>query len=86
MVSALLDMDPEKRPTAAEVLAHPWMKGETPDHGTIRDSFEQRLTEVREATLSDESIPDSSEGQDYREDYQNHRGDDDEDDTPEAEL
>lgn len=25
LISALLDMDPERRPTAAEVLSHPWM-------------------------------------------------------------
>lgn len=34
-VQAMLQLDPAHRPSIPEVLAHPWMKGETPSYEEV---------------------------------------------------
>jgi len=38
----MLQLDPSHRPSITEVMAHPWMQGETPTKEEVQAEFAQR--------------------------------------------
>jgi serine/threonine protein kinase len=42
LIQSMLQLDPSHRPSMAEVMAHPWMQGETPAKQDVQTEFSTR--------------------------------------------
>jgi serine/threonine protein kinase len=49
LLTCMLQVEPAHRPSMAEILAHPWMKLDTPSIEEIKTAFFQREKEVKAA-------------------------------------
>lgn len=44
----MVQLDAAQRPTISEIINHPWMKGELPDHQEVIVEFKKRMKTVRQ--------------------------------------
>lgn len=56
IVQACMQLDPNHRPTISEVLAHPWMKGDTATREEVIAEFTKREIEVKKVLEAERKV------------------------------
>jgi len=54
LIQSMLQLDPSHRPSMAEVMAHPWMQGDSPNKASVQAEFDTRQKSVTASIESDQ--------------------------------
>lgn len=58
LITLMLSFNPIERPSLAEIVEHPWCKGETPSYEEIKEEFQQRKEQLEAENMqSDAPMP-----------------------------